>query len=64
MGIDMEIFKAVVYLLLGFVLLIKGADCFVDGKFLSSKEITCSINSNWVDYRCYGYKSAQNVRLV
>ena len=39
MGIDMEIFKAVVYLLLGFVLLIKGADCFVDGSSSVAKRL-------------------------
>ncbi|MCI8428555.1 MAG: calcium/sodium antiporter [Lachnospira sp.] len=35
----METFKAVVYLLLGFVLLIKGADCFVDGSSSVAKRL-------------------------
>ncbi len=54
-----EMLLALLLLIIGFVLLIKGADFFVDGSSSVAKKIKSTFNDNRT-YNCsYGYKSAR-----
>ena len=58
-------FMEIGILVVGFILLIKGADFFVDGSSSVAKRLKSSFNDHWT-YNCrHGYKftNAQSVSL-